>query len=214
VYLEKAEVLTRLGEQSCSWLAFQVERKDLERAGCVLPNDNFTMAQTSRQLQKRLVSELLQLLAILHSTEQSAAATLDMEMVKDYLTSLFSLTLSSAGKAERLNNAECLLIARRVTEYMEAHIGERITMMHLCRLTGKSEWTLRRIFQRIYSISPRACLTVHRLNAVHRKLLQSTAKQTSVTDAALKYGFLHLGRFSAEYKKHFGEYPSKTLARE
>lgn len=148
VYLEKAEVLTRLGEQNCSWLAFQVERKDLERAGCVLPDEYFTMSWTSRQLQKRLVSELLRLLAVFCSTEQSAAASLDVEMVKDHLISLFSLTLNAAGKAERLNNAECLLIARRFTEYMEAHIDERITIMHLCRLTGKSEWTLRRIFQK------------------------------------------------------------------
>ncbi len=214
VYQENVEFFNLLGEQSCSWLAFQVERKDMERAGYVLPGENFTMLRISRQRYKRLVGELLQLVAVMRSAEQSDVVIFDVERVKDHLISLFSLTLGSAAKAERLDNAECLRIALRITDYMEAHLDERIAMTDLCRLSGKSEWTLRRIFKRIYNISPQAYLNIHRLNAANRKLLQSTAKQTSVTNTAMNCGFLHLGRFSAEYKKHFGEYPSDTLVRE
>ncbi len=32
----------------------------------------------------------------------------------------------------------------------------------------------------------------------------------SVTDVAFKWGFTHLGRFSQEYKRRYGELPSST----
>ena len=36
---------------------------------------------------------------------------------------------------------------------------------------------------------------------------------TSVTEIALDSGFVHLGRFSSEYRNRFGESPSQTLRR-
>ena len=35
----------------------------------------------------------------------------------------------------------------------------------------------------------------------------------SVSAAALRWGFAHLGRFSAEYRRAFGECPAQTLRR-
>lgn len=33
----------------------------------------------------------------------------------------------------------------------------------------------------------------------------------NVTGAALRWGFAHMGRFSAEYKTRFGETPSQSM---
>lgn len=214
VYQENKEFFCRLGGQCCSWLTFQVTKDDLAGSGCILPHDHFSLIQINHRFKKQLVNELTQLLRVMHNTENPASCSLDLKMVKDHLISLFSLTLDSTDNQKKLHNAECLRIARQVTEYMEAHQDRRITMMQLSRLSGKSERTLRKIFNRIYGVSPRAFLTIHRLNGVNRELLRSTPRQTNVENIALEYGFLHLGRFSAAYKKHFGEYPSETLAKE
>jgi AraC-like DNA-binding protein len=39
------------------------------------------------------------------------------------------------------------------------------------------------------------------------------AEQASITDIAYRFGFTHLGRFAAYYKKRFGVSPSATLRR-
>ena len=35
----------------------------------------------------------------------------------------------------------------------------------------------------------------------------------SVTEIAMQWGFTHMGRFSIEYRRRFGESPSETLSR-
>jgi AraC-like DNA-binding protein len=211
VYRGGSEFHFLLGAQNCSWLVFQIAEEKLEEAGCRLPSAPFTLLKTSYGEKKSLVEGLQLLLARLRGPEKRGKV--DSTMAEDYLTSLFSLQLSGNNELQRLDKAEYFQIARQLTDYMQAHIDEKISMMDLCRLSGRSESTLRRIFHKIYDISPRHYLTIHRLNAVYRKFRKSTAKDTTVSYTALSYGFLHLGRFSAEYKRHFGEYPSETLSR-
>ena len=52
-----------------------------------------------------------------------------------------------------------------------------------------------------------------RLEAANLALLSAEPGETNVTQVALDLGFDQLGRFSADYKKAFGEFPSATLAR-
>jgi len=48
------------------------------------------------------------------------------------------------------------------------------------------------------------------LEAVHKDLSLGEV-DSSVKAVALKWGFTHMGRFSAQYRKRFGELPSHTL---
>jgi AraC-like DNA-binding protein len=57
-----------------------------------------------------------------------------------------------------------------------------------------------------------AFLRQTRLQLVCDELLRS-GETTDVTTAALRYGFSHLGRFSAYYRSAFGEAPSVTVRR-
>jgi len=42
---------------------------------------------------------------------------------------------------------------------------------------------------------------------------QSAAADTTVTQVATHWGFLHLGEFARDYQRLFGERPSETLGR-
>jgi transcriptional regulator GlxA family with amidase domain len=51
-----------------------------------------------------------------------------------------------------------------------------------------------------------------RLRRTREQLLAASAG-TTVREVALRWGFSHLGRFSADYQQTFGESPSQTLRR-
>ena len=51
-----------------------------------------------------------------------------------------------------------------------------------------------------------------RLERVRNELIHATNGAT-VTSAAMRWGFLHLGRFAADYRARFNESPSATLRR-
>ncbi len=73
--------------------------------------------------------------------------------------------------------------------------------------------TLSRAFRSRHGLGVMGFLKRRRLETVRGELLAAEPGSTSVTQVALRYGFAHLGRFSVEYRKLFGERPSETLAR-
>jgi AraC-like DNA-binding protein len=52
---------------------------------------------------------------------------------------------------------------------------------------------------------------LQRFHATRQQLTVASPGQTTVTQVAYDNGFYHLGRFSADYRRLFGELPSKTL---
>jgi AraC family transcriptional regulator, ethanolamine operon transcriptional activator len=79
----------------------------------------------------------------------------------------------------------------------------------LCRALGVSRRTLQYCFHDVIGLSPVEFLRVVRLNGVRRTLRTAP----SVTQAAAQWGFWHLGYFSRDYRKMFGELPSQTFRR-
>jgi transcriptional regulator GlxA family with amidase domain len=55
------------------------------------------------------------------------------------------------------------------------------------------------------------CLRRLALDEVHDVLVDLEPTSTSVTEVAANHGFAHVSRFAAEYRKRFGENPSRTL---
>lgn len=50
-----------------------------------------------------------------------------------------------------------------------------------------------------------------RLRRVHETLKTAERATTTVRAVAAAFGFLHMGRFAAAYRRDFGETPSDTL---
>ena len=87
------------------------------------------------------------------------------------------------------------------------------TIADICHATEVSERTLQYAFRRYVDMTPLIYLRMCRLNQVRTALRHLDPSSTTVTNVALRYGFIHLGRFSADYKKAFAEQPSETLSR-
>lgn len=86
------------------------------------------------------------------------------------------------------------------------------TVADVARELGVSVRTLQAGFQKTEQTTPSAFLRKVRLEAAHRILTTGTGR-ASVTDVALRLGFTHPGRFSADYRAAFGELPFAALRR-
>ncbi len=75
-----------------------------------------------------------------------------------------------------------------------------------------SERSLQYAFRAYVDMSPLSYLRLCRLNRVRSALRAASVEATTVTAVAMRFGFLHLGRFAIDYKRLFGQSPSTTLA--
>lgn len=73
--------------------------------------------------------------------------------------------------------------------------------------------SLREGFRTHMGTTPLAYLRSVRLDLARRDLLAVAEGHVSqtVTDVALRWGFMHLGRFTGHYRKAYGETPSQTV---
>ena len=95
-------------------------------------------------------------------------------------------------------------------DFMHEHIADPISLSEIASAAKVSARTLQQGFRHFRNTSPMSYLHEIRLNAAHEELSQTCAR-ASVTEIAVKWGFTHLGRFAHDYRKRFGESPSKTI---
>jgi adenylate cyclase len=101
---------------------------------------------------------------------------------------------------------------KKSIEHMRTRMDQKVTVTDLVRVSGVAARTLHKHFDAFLGLSPLSYLRRMRLAAVREKLLQG-AENGSITEIATQYGFSHLGRFSTQYRRCFGELPSSTLSR-
>jgi AraC-like DNA-binding protein len=92
--------------------------------------------------------------------------------------------------------------------YIEAHLGDQITVDDVANAAGISVRGLQLAFRDHRGTSPLGFWRDLRLQKAHEALV---AGEGSVTDVALKWGFCHFGRFSQIYRMRYGLTPSRTL---
>lgn len=100
---------------------------------------------------------------------------------------------------------------RRAQEYLHAHAHEPINADCIAENAGVSVRSLYLGFRDFLGTSPMQYLRDYRLEKARADLTNPSS--ASIAGVAHRWGFTHMGRFSAEYKRKFGESPSETLRR-
>ncbi|REL28436.1 helix-turn-helix domain-containing protein [Thalassotalea euphylliae] len=124
---------------------------------------------------------------------------------------LNALAATSASEKTLSRQPKRIIGVKRVLGYLEHHASDLPDMSALCQIAQISERSLQYGFIEYLGITPVKYLRALRLNKVHYELLAAQDKSLTVSNVALKWGFLELGRFAQEYKQLFGVLPSQTL---
>ncbi|MGO4102620.1 AraC family transcriptional regulator [Leifsonia sp. YAF41] len=118
--------------------------------------------------------------------------------------------------SEILRAAPPLAGARAVSEAVElmrARPAHAWTAAELAAASSTSVRSLQQNFRSSLGTSPLQYLRDLRLEEVRKELLAAEPGTATVTQVAARWGFVHLGRFAAAYRKRFAERPSDTLRR-
>jgi AraC-like DNA-binding protein len=101
---------------------------------------------------------------------------------------------------------------KRAIDYIEANLAAPVRLSDIVAAADVPGRTLLKHFERFRGVSPMEYMRAARFEAV-RQTLQNEATADNVADVAMTWGFSHMGRFSTEYRKRFGERPSETRRR-
>ena len=147
-------------------------------------------------------------------TEGNPKQLQDLEMIMDLPNMMMNIlrTSSTIRNKPSVKKRNCLLA--RMIDFINAHLGEPISLADLCKVVNLSPRTAQYIFMDRFGVSPKQYIKARRLSAVRRNLLDSKFYKRTITSVASDWGFWHMGQFSADYQSFFKELPSETLARQ
>jgi len=149
------------------------------------------------------------LMDLVEELERSGPALLAQEKVLEHLTrSLAALLVVPV--VEQLDRRASPI--ENVLAYLVRHLEQPMTIEELAKAGGINKRSLQRAFQVRFEMSPLEFVRRRRLEEA-RAMLASGAPGMTVTAAAMRVGFGHMGRFARDYHAQYGEKPSDTLAR-
>ena len=168
----------------------------------VVPTRSAAAAEALRGFHKRAMADAAALLA-------GGDSFTALQQLRDALLIEWFEALPAVVDASALPNAQARKrLVDRACELMLAHTDDPLSMLEVCRRVGASPRKLNYCFQEALGTTPVKYLRAVRLNGVRRELL---AARGSVQDMAARWGFWHLSQFARDYKRQFGELPSRTL---
>ena len=102
-------------------------------------------------------------------------------------------------------------LIRKAEAYCMDIAGKPLRIGKLCRELNVSERTLRHVFHEQMNMTPLEYLKSRKLNHVYKVLRKADPAEVLIKQVAYSNGFYHLGQFSRDYRRLFGELPSHTL---
>ncbi len=143
--------------------------------------------------------------------ENRLALELEHEFLRRLATCMRAGTSSStSGSSIALGRID---VAQRVEQHLLDDLTLPRTVEELCQVAGTSRRTLEYAFKGYFGMSPKQFIKALRLNAARNDLLRGDYGSAQVVEIASGWGFTHMGQFSSDYHRMFGERPSETLRR-
>ena len=187
----------------------------LQKDSSAIESESRDMNLSSHQglLLQREITRAFAWGAKLSMTAGSDGSDLAFKELEDDMLCAFALAASD-GDDSNANLGKCVpQYLKTAEEFLAAHIAKPVSRDRLAKESGVCIRTLNRAFSRFHGTGPMAFLKRRRMEAAFLTLAASDPSETSVTAVATRYGLSHLGRFSIDYLKVFGESPSQTLSR-
>jgi AraC-like DNA-binding protein len=207
-----------------SWTGYSVDRERVQQTSYLLcgrplpiPGQgvvNFLPDETSG---RRIVATLDALFALGTYPHPGASIEALARQLEEQLIHELGWALNnrhyrkSPGEARRV--AQRRVLMQRAEDYLRANLSEPFSLSDFAEATGANHRTLQRHFRSVYGVTPQTWFRCMKLNALRRELQQTNGTGERISDIAMRWGFLHLGRFSQEYRRLFGECPKDTLRR-
>lgn len=174
----------------------------MESAEFLLPLNSLEEARLRRLLG--------QLESLARNSEFAGGQDAAVFLQEELLSVLIDALCGDRSQADHAVMAGSRRLAR-LLGVIEERASDPLHISELGDMCGISERTLRDLFRRQMDISPKVYLNATRLYAVHSELWRADPDRASVTSIANRWGYWHLSQFAADYRKMFGERPSRTL---
>jgi len=166
------------------------------------------------------VRSWMRLIQLMREELENDSGLLHSELASSHLEQLIigGLLAAQPNSAMDASQVEGTPVAttravKHVLDLIESQPEQEWRVADLADSAGVSARTLQEGFRRERGVGPMEALRRTRLARAHEDLLVGSPGEVTVTDTALRWGFVHLGRFSAVYRDAYHEAPSQTLAR-
>ena len=143
-----------------------------------------------------------------------AEHNMSMTLVAEHYTKIIATKLleTLSSNVSRKGFVEGNPCFERVVQFIEENVKRSISLEQLAELALMSPRSLYTMFEKHTGTTPMNYIRNRKLECVRACLSNPTTNIRSITEVALDYGFLHLGRFAEKYRSTFGELPSDTLS--
>jgi AraC family transcriptional regulator, ethanolamine operon transcriptional activator len=216
-FSEGAELQFRNAPQT-TWQALLVDRKELQEVAMILTGKPLKLPQRGTADFKVQSDRIGRLSSVIDLTLSSLASTDEFKPLgganpgEEILNSFVRAMVSDSPGRTTLPPYRFAAM-RRAEAFLKENITGHFSSRALCAATRMSERSIEMLFKEAYGVSPRTWFQIARLNAIRQDLLKGNSRYCPVSEVAVRWGFYHLGRFSAAYRSLFGELPSVTAGR-
>lgn len=155
---------------------------------------------------------LLELLnSVYHKPDMLKYSAVVQSMQEDLLDRLMDMIQVPYSSPHKPTSSKRSLGLERALEFLREVDCSSVSIPEISKAAGVSLRTLEYAFRDTFELTPLAYLRLQRMHAARRALIAASPDTTTVAAAACMHGFHQPAKFAIDYRRLFGEPPSKTL---